>query len=418
MNDFPYLDGLESQLIEASRRAVSGGALAEPRIPSGVSRSRARGGVLVSVAVLLALTAAALAASGVFSTGSPVRPGRPLSATAGVGMPAKGGVRLLALSVPDPAGGLPWGMRIVHTTRGLECLQIGRLYQGELGVLGEDGAFKDDGRFHPLPPDALGLTFGGHPGPRAIVGCQGPGQSSSQEISGVPASGVTGASFEKRPAPDSVRWISFGLLGPRAESVTYRYRGRSHTVAVVSATGAYLIVLPARPGRIGEEGGGATGQPGAYLQPHGALTSITYRLGSRTCQTVPPAKTSCPQPKGLRLEGGPSANLHRPLHITLQHGSGTTENAIVTFTAPYRVSSALSAYSILTPSECHHGTTGTTLENDVRPGEVIRARFNDVFANACGPSVRLQVVYRHSPGPMFILGKGSVIVGEARIARP
>jgi hypothetical protein len=417
VSDLPYLDGLESQLIEATRRAVSGGGLVESRIPrSAVRFRRARGGLLLVVAVLLALTAAALAASGVFSTGAPVHPGRPLSATAGVGMPAKGGVRTLALSVPDPAGGLPWGMRIVRTTRGLLCLQIGRIYQSELGVLGDDGAFGDDGRFHPLPPDALGLTFGAHPGPRAIVGCQGPSQTSSQEISGVPASGVAGGSFEKRPAR-SERWISFGLLGPHAESVSYRYRGHSHTVAVVSGAGAYLIVLPAQPGRIGEEGGGVTGQPGAYLQPHGVLTSITYRLGSRTCQTIRPAKTSCPEPKALSL-GGPSANLHRPIHVTLQHGSGTTENAIVTFTAPYRVASALSAYSILTPSECHRGTTGTTLESDVRPGEVLHARFNDVFANACGPTVRLQVAYRHSPGPWFFLDKGSVIVGEARIRRP
>ena len=48
--------------------------------------------------------------------GEPSR-GRP-SANAGIGIPAPGGSRLLALRAPDPQGGLPWGMRLVHTTRG------------------------------------------------------------------------------------------------------------------------------------------------------------------------------------------------------------------------------------------------------------------------------------------------------------
>jgi hypothetical protein len=419
VSDFPYLDGLEGQLIEATRRAVLDNGLAEPRIPRRARRfPRARGGLLVFVAVLLALTAAALAATGVFSTGSPVHPGRVLSGTAGVGMPAKGGVRLLSLSVPDPAGGLPWGMRIVNTTRGLRCLQIGRLYHGELGVLGRDGAFGDDGRFHPLPPDALGLDIGGRPGPRAIVSCQGPEETSSQALSGVPESGVTGASGAKRDSPVRDRWISFGLLGPSAESVTYRYRGRSHTVAVAGDAGAYLVVLPAQPGRFGEEGGGTMGQEDAYLQPHGVLTSITYRLGNGTCQTVSPARRTCPERNALKLPG-PARNLHRPIHVSLQPSrTGKQQDANVTFTAPYGVSSALSGYAIQTPSACHRGATGTTLERDVRPGEVIHARFDDLFANACGPTVDLQVLfYRDSPGPRLFSDRGAVIVGEVEVKR-
>jgi hypothetical protein len=419
VSDFPYLDGLEDQLIEATGRALLDGGLTERKIPGAARRlRRARGGLLVGLAVLLALTAAALAATGIFSTGSPVRPGRPLSGTAGVGMPARGGVRLLSLSVPDPAGGLPWGMRIVNTTRGLRCLQIGRLYHGELGVLGKDGAFGDDGRFHPLPPDALGLDVGGRPGPRAIVSCQGPDQSSSQELSGVPESGVTRSPSAKRASPVSDRWISFGLLGPRAESVTYRYRGRSHTVAVAGDGGAYLVVLPAQPGRFGEEGGGATGQQGAYLQPQGVLSSITYRLANGTCHTVAPAKSTCPEHGALEPHR-PARNLHRPIHVSLQPSpTGTEEDASVTFTAPYGVSSALSGYAIQTPSACHRGATGTTLERDVRPGEVIHARFEDLFANACGPTVDLQVLfYSHSPGPRLFTDRGAVIVGEVKVKR-
>jgi hypothetical protein len=115
-------------------------------------RALALAGVLV-----LAGAAAALAASGLL-TGSPVRPGGPLSPTVGDGIPAPGGSQLLGFRVADPAGGLPWGLRIVHTTRGYVCLQVGRVQGGELGELGIDGAFNDDGRFHPLPADVLPPT--------------------------------------------------------------------------------------------------------------------------------------------------------------------------------------------------------------------------------------------------------------------
>ncbi len=149
-----YLDRLERQLIEAVPHPME---KPSPRRPT-----RRRGiplGLIVAV-LLLAVTATALAFTGILATGPAVRPTRGLSPTAGLGMPARGGSRLLAVSAPDPAGGLPWGMRIVHTTRDLVCVQIGRLYHGELGLLGRDGAFGDDGRFHPLPPDAIRRDLG------------------------------------------------------------------------------------------------------------------------------------------------------------------------------------------------------------------------------------------------------------------
>ncbi len=119
----------------------------------------------VVFAVLLG-AAAALAATGVIGFGAPVKASHPLareppSVTAGVGIPVVGAngnpasVQPLAISVPDPGGGLPWGMRIVRTTRGLLCLQIGRLLDGRLGVIGQDGQFGDDGLFHELPASAL-----------------------------------------------------------------------------------------------------------------------------------------------------------------------------------------------------------------------------------------------------------------------
>ncbi len=38
-----------------------------------------------------------------------------------------------------------------RTTRGVGCLQVGRLLDGRLVALGQDGAFGNDGRAHELP---------------------------------------------------------------------------------------------------------------------------------------------------------------------------------------------------------------------------------------------------------------------------
>src|ERR1700733_6676710 len=115
---------------------------------------------LIALALVLATSAITLAASGVILTGSPVGTAHAPIATAGEGIPVVGGARLLPLRAADPAGGLPWGMRIIHTTRGLICVQIGRVDGNQLGQLGIDGAFHNDGRFHPLPADALPHPLG------------------------------------------------------------------------------------------------------------------------------------------------------------------------------------------------------------------------------------------------------------------
>ena len=118
------------------------------------SRRRASAHVrvaLIALALVLATSAITLAATGVILSGSPVGTARAPIATVGEGAPVRGGARLLPLRAPDPAGGLPWGIRIVHTTRGLIRVQIGRVYDGQFGQLGVDGAVHDDGRFHRCP---------------------------------------------------------------------------------------------------------------------------------------------------------------------------------------------------------------------------------------------------------------------------
>ena len=72
--------------------------------------------------------------------------------------------RLLPLRVPDPAGGPPWGLRMVTTSRGLACLQLGRVVGDQLGVL-RQGIARNDGRFHPLPVATASTPTHPLPGP-------------------------------------------------------------------------------------------------------------------------------------------------------------------------------------------------------------------------------------------------------------
>src|SRR4051812_29348063 len=129
-----------------------------PELRDGLARrrrTRLRRPALASGLALTGLlaTAGALAATGVLQiqSGDPVEPHRvERDAAHGIGVPVGATARLLDLRVPDPAGGPHWGLRMVTTSRGLGCLQLGRVVGGELGVLGQDGIENDDGRFHPL----------------------------------------------------------------------------------------------------------------------------------------------------------------------------------------------------------------------------------------------------------------------------
>jgi hypothetical protein len=364
-------------------------------------------------AVLLALlvaSAVALAVTGTFQTGSPVRPPEHPVASAGAGVATRG-TRLLPIRAADPAEGLPWGMRLVRTTRGLVCIQVARLSGSQLGVLGQDGAFNDDGRFHPVAPDVVDY----HRVTAEISSCLPPGQVTSQEAS-IAQNGFFGAADSAAIPRSARRWISYGLLGSGAVSVSYRDEGRSHTAPVDPGTGAYLIVLPSSP-KIGfETGGGATSSNG-FVTPQGALSSITYRVHGRLCSEsrpaseVPDAHPPCPQLPFATPFGAPR-RLHHPIQVRLRAG-GT---AVVTFTAPRAVTSALSGYAVEIPAPCHKGTSEIPLERDVRAGEVIHLPVPGLFSNACGPSVSVRVVYEPSR-ERIPDGKGDVILGETTVRR-
>jgi hypothetical protein len=231
--------------------------------------------LLVVPALAVLGTGAALAA-GILLSGTPVGPQVAPTPTAGYGAANPASTTLLPLHVADPAGGLPWGLRTVRTTRDDVCLQVGRLADGTIGALGEDGSFGNDQRFHPFsdnyqdPEGCVPLDADGHGFTNAVIW-------------GLPTSAMAGggclADFSRRrliPCPThDTRDVYFGLLGPDAASITYASAG-GQTVSepTVGSDGAYLIVTPARRGEEQGDGSGFTA-----LLKTGAIRAVTYDDG-------------------------------------------------------------------------------------------------------------------------------------------
>jgi hypothetical protein len=243
------LPDLERELMRAAKREAR--ARRRER-----RRSFAPRGLAIALIALVVGTTGALAAAGLLFGGKdPVVVRVPEQD----GPIVPSGTRLLPIQVPDPDGGQPWGMRI-FTTAGVDaggteregkktCLQVGRLYKGQLGVLGTDGAFGNDGRFHPSAPsdqdcqpqDANGFANIGAGGfePRPASGYLGRGSCIDARYRD-----------SRRPTCADGRWrtIMGGLAGPEAESVTLHTKDGPLTKRVSPHDqGAYLFVLAGDP---------------------------------------------------------------------------------------------------------------------------------------------------------------------------
>ncbi len=286
MTDF--LDTLERQLIDAVERragqapapvarALTPGLSATGRLGRGQAargksprtparppgrigpRRIALGGLLSALVVGIV----ALVAAGVLGGGSRARQPARSSARAvralsarglsARGLPSLGHSRLARLNVADPAGGAPWGMRIVHTAANLVCLQIGQLERGRLRPL---GGVDGDGLVHVLPPPAPPSGVIGNGLVESQLEPAAPRRVHPPDVESCKPAGAVllGYGFGSAlHAPSGLRagglsrgrTIAFGLLGPDALSVRYRFDGRLRSQPVERGTGAYLIVLPA-----------------------------------------------------------------------------------------------------------------------------------------------------------------------------
>jgi hypothetical protein len=219
---------------------------------------------VVTLAVPLALLlagGAGAAVSGLIRIGAAATPfhfASPQPLGLGPAPVESGAVRLLSVVAADPQGGPAWGLRVVTTTTGHGCIEVGRVLDGRFGGLGEDGSFDDDGAFHPVPAvdaeNAAACAPLDRSGRLFYNVASAVGTASGTFF--VPGGCVSSRAFapvllrmlERHPTDSDLcpaasnRTLIYGLLGPDAESITYTLDGRSHLEATAGPQGAYLIV--------------------------------------------------------------------------------------------------------------------------------------------------------------------------------
>jgi hypothetical protein len=176
---------------------------------------------------------------------------------------------------------LPWALETFRTTGGQTCVLAGREQSGRLGVIGGDGTFNNDGRFHPFTRYTLSQFCGQTDGNgNAFIAVREPATPASGNDQDIAPGGcrpsralARAAHTEVCPAADE-RQLEYGLLGPDSSSVSYSVAGHTSTVST-GPGGAFIVVEAASSARPGTSV--ATG-----LMP-GIVSSVEYRDGS-TCR--------------------------------------------------------------------------------------------------------------------------------------
>jgi hypothetical protein len=347
---------------------------------SGSSRRRARWRWRPLVAILVVVVGGAtvaLAATGVLNVGKPVRDASaPPAPSAGNGSVRAKSSRMLSVRAQDPGGGLAWGMRLAATTRGLGCLEVGRVQDGNVGVVGQDRAFSDDGKFHPLPvalsaasPACAPLDRRGRLFLNVNVG--------DVPASGVNASGldVSGSCLPPNahepggafcPGRDE-RNLYYGLLGPRATTLTYTgENGAQRTIKLHSPDGAYLIVT-----RAVEAPGSINNAISASLDPSAPITTVTYSNGLRCnfAEPLPTVHNECRLPLGYVPRPTPHythAQLASPVRAVARPAGRGRWKLTVSFIAHESITNALNEYVIQLQGP--HGWYGFSSAKNISAG--------------------------------------------------
>ncbi len=366
------------------------------------------------------LAVAAVAAAQTFVTGAPVTVPSILrddsTATTGRGVALASTVSMPVLA-PDPAGGPPWGLRVFDTTRGMGCVEIGRVVDGRLGDLGVDHAFSDDGRFHALPDstDLLGVFCNALDANANLF--------LTADADDVPASGIipleacnppgdTPAPHLPRCPRADERHLYYGTLGPGAESVTYTLDGSTHTIPTSGPQGAYLIVTPA--GRGDTDSIDVDDHP---LDP--PFVRVGYRDGieCRIDESGPiPGPGGCPLP-GFVAPAVPHptpAQRRVTLHPHLYRSRGRWV-VTVSFTAPIAVDNVLSSYWVYVRQIGGSSLGGAGTDENVRAGS--RQSIEEPAYLPAG-RYRLTAYFTTDTTPLNAFDRPGVRIGTAVITVP
>jgi hypothetical protein len=287
------LPQLERELVDAAARSAP---------PPRPARARRRRVALLAAALVLLAAAVAVGRGSLLTGGGIDRneadgPGRVFGAT----------VRLLPLRAADPQGGPPWGIRTFSTSRRAQCWQVGRIVDNRLGLMGDDGRFRELPlrRYECRSVDANGRLF-------ALSSAVGLKSGLTTALPCAPASPPVATGGIPACAAGSVRRIRLGFLGPLARKVErVAANGRASRVPLSRGTGAFLVV---------EEG---LGRPGAVLDQ----IRVTYADGTTRPVSEPPMFESVPNAPAEKEPAPPGyadpaadvpkgRALRRPLRVT------------------------------------------------------------------------------------------------------
>jgi hypothetical protein len=269
----------------ALMRTMHPGRVEQPRRSWAVRARQWRPLALIAVLVLGSGTAA-LAAVGAFRSGTPVPPSNDPAAKLLVG----GSSVLLSIRTPDPAGGSPWGVRLVHYSKaggyGPDiCGQLGRVVNGELGWLGEDGAFSDDGLFHAADPASYGASCTSGSGGTTIKSLVGTG-GTAEAVANGEAQGCSRVTRRVKPDASAGTYLARALTarlavlragGAPARSLARRY-GVTLTVLIAADRSALTTIRLRAAGEI-------TSWTDATCPP-GSLRTIYYGYAGPNAVTV------------------------------------------------------------------------------------------------------------------------------------
>lgn len=393
---------------------------------------------VLACGALLLMVGVALA-SGLLSLGSPAKTAELFQIpSSGLGAVSPGSARVLALSAPDPQGGAPWGLRVFTTTRGAGCIQVGRLLDGQIGVLGQDGAFGNDGQLHPLPVastdelacsalDANGHTFETvSKSDQLANGLIGPERAPSRETPEphevcAPASATAAeqSAAQGRICPQSQeRDLYYGLLGPEAQSVTYVEGSKPVMIPTSGSEGAYLIVKDAAPGWSSNEfGPGATGN----LPVDSPITEIHYAGGAVCRVDAGGGEPACAPggiPRGyLPAEATPTPSQAAAVVSSSAAPAGARGNeALISFKAPVAIDSVRDQYNVRWQRPGGGEESASATEANVSAGQEITIHAGPFPSG----STEVRVVLQHATGPSLFEGPGTtyVPVGQTTVTMP
>jgi hypothetical protein len=408
------------------------------RTPEGhvfSARVRWRRAALIAAAIGLLLVGVAFG-SGLLSFGK-AAPTERLFANprAELGALTPGTVRLLPVSTPDPDGGPPWGLRVLSTTRGVGCIQVGRLLDGKLGALGQDGAFGDDGRFHELPVNSSFDQF-------SCAALDGKGRIFNNVTQGdlaasavwfggphacVPAGTTAAANPGKAklcPQGDE-RNVYYGLLGPEATSITSVLEGKRRTVPTIGADGAYLLVTHAPRHQLFDFPQAGTAD---VVPVDGPITEIHYR-GGATCHLTARSwiggASACTPSLQMPVGYAPvakaptRAEVASPVHVKVVPGRRGRRELEISFISRVAITSGRSQYSLNyhSPHEPPQIYGGISTRADIARGQRVTLHGTSPAGHLIPGLYKGSITLLYATGPALLEGPGTakVIVGHFTI---